>query len=242
MKILIGCPTCDKYAYCINTWIQRVKEIIEFSRKQNPDHQIDYLLVDNSETDNFYISLKQKRINVIKSPYFDDLKKTLTDSRNMLRGKVLKERYDYFLSLEQDVIPEEDIIEKLLRHDKKIVSAYYGYHVGLKVQDKETNEIKNVTIETPIIYLQDGEEIRKALPNEILDKGLIKVGGFGVGCVLINREVLEKIKFRYEKEKASFDDLLFCFDAKKLGYDLFLDSDAKADHLHLANSMFRLKK
>jgi hypothetical protein len=238
MKILIGCPTCDRYAYCIDNWIQRVKEIIEFSK----EHQIDYLLVDNSETDNFFMHLMQRGINVIKAPHFDELKKTLAYSRNLLREKALKEKYDFFFSLEQDIIPEKNALEKLLSHNEKIVSGYYCYYVGLTVKDKETDEIKNVTIEAPLIYLEENNARRRATPNEILNKGLIKVGSFGFGCVLISIEVLKKIKFRFEDKKASFDDWLFCYDAKKLGYDLFLDSDVRAKHLHLENSMFRLKK
>jgi hypothetical protein len=229
MKILIGCPTYERYRYCVDLWIKQVKEIQEFSK----EHQIDYLLADNSPTDDFYNELKEKNINVIKAPYFSDVRERVIYSRNLIREKFLNEGYDFFFSLEQDVIPPKDIIENLLKHNKEIVSAYYNKLVKVGLKDNETGEVKNALIELALVWVQaDGEKIRRANPQEVLNKGLIKVGGFGIGCVLIKREVLEKIKFEYKPDKKAFDDMLFCDDAEKAGYGLFLDSNIKVPHLH----------
>jgi len=52
--------------------------------------------------------------------------------------------------------------------------------------------------------------------------------------MLIKREVLEKIKFKFDKNKKAFDDILFCLDAKDLGYELFVDSNIiNVEHLHI---------
>lgn len=228
MKILIGCPTCERYDYCVDLWVEAVKKIINFSKS----HKIDYLLVDNSKGNEFFEKLKLKKVNAIRANHDEDVRERIVNSRNILRDKVLNEGYDYFFSLESDIIPEEDIIERLLSHNKKIVSAYYGKGRMLVVQDNETKEIKRVVIEMPVVYLQDGEMLRRAVPNEILGKGLVKVGAFGVGCMLVSNEVLKKIKFRIEKGKNAFDDLFFCGDAKMAGYDLFLESELRVRHLH----------
>jgi GT2 family glycosyltransferase len=229
MKILIGCPTYERYNYCVDLWVKRIKEIQEYSK----EHQIDYLLADNSPTDAFYKELEEKKVNVVKAPYFPDVRKRVIYSRNMIREKFLNENYDFFFSLEQDVIPPKDIIEKLLKHNKEIVSAYYSKLVKVGLKDNETGEIKNAIIELALIWMQnEGEKIRRANPQEVLNKGLIKVGGYGIGCVLIKREVLEKIKFEYKPDKKAFDDMFFCDDAQKAGYDLFLDSDVRVSHLN----------
>lgn len=250
MKILIGCPTCERYEYCVDLWIKRVKEIIEYSKKFGI--YVDYLLVDNSKEDFFFDKLRKKNINVKKSPYFENVKERIVFSRNILRDKAINENYDYFLSLEQDMIPEKDIIKRLLNHNKEIVSAYYGKEYIFKIRDNETGEIKEIEAEVPVIYISENEDekgknnysnenpntleseaiIRNANPNEVLFKGLIKVGSFGVGCLLIKKEVLAKIKFRFESEKKAFDDMFFCKDSKLLGYELFLDSDIRVEHLH----------
>jgi hypothetical protein len=229
MKILIGCPTYERYRYCVNLWIKRVKEIQEYSK----EHQIDYLLVDNSPTDIFYNELKGKNVSVVKAPYFPDVRERVIHSRNMIREKFLNENYDFFFSLEQDVIPPKDILEKLLKHNKEIVSAYYSKLVKVGLKDNETGEVKNAVIELALVWVQvDEGRVRRANPQEVLSKGLIKVGGYGVGCILIKREVLKKIKFEYKPDKKAFDDMLFCDDAEKAGYDLFLDSDIKVIHLN----------
>jgi len=228
MKILIGCPTYERYDYCVDLWLEAIKKIQEFSK----EHKIDYLLVDNSKSEDFSKKLKEKNVEIIKAPYFPDVRERVINSRNILRDKTLKENYDYFLSLEQDIIPEKDILKKLLSHNKKIVSAYYGKPVNLVLKDKETGEIKNVTIELALVWIQEKNGLRRANPIEVLDKGLIKVGAYGIGCVLIDKEVLEKVKFEYKKDKKAFDDMFFCDDAKELGYELFLDSSIKVEHLN----------
>jgi len=228
MKILIGCPTYERYSYCVDLWVKRVNEIQEYSK----EHQIDYLLVDNSSTDTFYNQLKEKNINVIKAPYLPDVRERVIYSRNIIRDKFLNENYDFFFSLEQDIIPPKDIIEKLLKHNKEIVSAYYCKLQKVGLRDNETGEVKNAIIEFALVWVSvDKERIRRANPQEVLNKGLIKVGGYGIGCVLIKREVLEKIKFEYKPDKKAFDDMLFCDDAEKAGYDLFLDSNIRVTHL-----------
>ena len=229
MKILIGCPTCDRYEYCIDEWLERVKDIINYSK----EHKIDYLLVDNSKKDDFFNKLKEKGVNIIKAPHLDNIKNTLAHSRNLLRQKILDENYDYFFSLEQDVMPEKDILEKLLKTNKKIISAYYAKPTLVGLKDKETGEVHNAVLEFALIWLQQPTGIKRALPQEIKNKGILEVGGFGVGCVLISKEVLEKIKFRFMEEKKAFDDLLFCLDAKeKNNYKLYLESNIQVKHLN----------
>ncbi len=228
MKILIGCPTCDRYEYCIDEWLERVKNIINYSK----EHEVDYLLVDNSKENDFFNKLQQKGINIIKAPHLDNVKNRLAHSRNLLRQKILNENYDYFFSLEQDVIPEKDILEKLLKADKKIISAYYAKPALVGLKDKETGEVHNAVIEYALIWMQQPNGIKRALPQEIKNKGILQVGGFGIGCVLISKEIFKKIEFRFLEDKKAFDDLLFCMDAENKGYSLFLESNIHVKHLH----------
>lgn len=230
MKILIGCPTSSRYDYCIDEWVQRVKKIINHSK----NHQIDYLLVDNSKDDDFYKKLKEKGINIIHTKRFDNIRETIVNSRNILRDKVISDNYDYFFSLEQDVMPEETIIEKLLKSKKDIVSAYYAKPILVGLKDKVTGIIKNAYLEFPLVFIDVGQgRVKRALPQDVKDKGIIKVGGFGIGCVLINKEVLEKIKFRTIENNKAFDDMIFCDDVEKEGYQLYLDSNIQVRHLHV---------
>ena len=150
MKILIGCPTSERYEYCVDLWIKRVEEIISYSK----NIKVDYLLVDNSDKIDFFNSLVDKGINIVKAPYFNHIKERIVNSRNILREKAINEGYDYFFSLEQDIIPGKDILMKLLNHNKKIISGYYSKPIGLKVQDNETKEIKEIEIDLPVVFIE----------------------------------------------------------------------------------------
>lgn len=222
MKILIGCPTFERYRYCIDRYIEAVKRL---------GHE--YLLVDNSPSDGFFKEQKQKGINIIKSEFSEPARKRIVDSRNLLRRRVLEQGYDYFLSLEQDIISKPDLLQRLLSHNKKIVGAYYSKPVDLTLRHRDTGELKKATIELPIIWLQEEDGIKRAMPQQVKNKGLLQVGAMGLGCVLIHREVLEKVKFRYEKDKDAYDDMFFYKDAKESGYKIFLDSDLEVEHLHI---------
>ena len=224
-RILIGCPTCYRYRYCIDSYLDSVKKL-------------DYanytlLFVDNSPDDSLFKELKEKGVNVEKIEYCEPARERIVNSRNFILDKAIKENYDYLLSLEQDIIVAPDTIKRLLACKKEIVSAYYGKKVVLLIQDKETGEVKKVLIELPVVYFEEGNTIRRANPNEVLNKGIIEVGAIGLGCILISREVFKKIRFRYEKSKPAFDDMYFSEDVRKLGYKIYLCSDVDIKHLHI---------
>jgi GT2 family glycosyltransferase len=191
------------------------------------------MLVDNSPTAGFYNELKNRPGIIAKQVnYCESARKRIVNARNLLLKKAIEEDYDYFFSLEQDIIVNSDILTRLLSHNVPIVSAYYGKDILLTLRDDETDEIKKATINLPVIYMQQKEGVRQANANEVYGKGLIEVGAFGLGCIMIAREVFEKIKFRYSPEKEAFDDMYFCIDAKKLGYSLYCDGNTVVEHLH----------
>ena len=214
-KVLVGCPVSDLKKYCIKEYIQSVKSLTY----QN----YDILLIDNSKEDYFYNYLKELGINVIKDNYIEPARARIVNSRNILRQKTL-ENYDYFLSLEQDVIPPKNVIERLLAHNKDIITGvYYSY---------QTNN--NVTLLTPLLWqFINNDEVKYINNDEIQEQKLMKIGACGLGCVLISKKVLEKIKFRYNKQSNCFDDMFFCLDAKNNNFDIYLDTSIKCKHLNL---------
>ena len=193
----------------------------------------DLLLIDNSKDDSFFKELKSLGVNVERIEYCEPARERIIKCRNILKDRALKQGYDYFLSLEVDLFIQPDTIKKLLSHNKDIVSGYYGNDKLLTLKSKKTGEIKKVIINMPLIYWDKGDgNFKRALPKEVLDKGLIEVGATGVGCLLISKGVLGKISFRYIPEEKTCDDFCFCSDAKKLGYKIYLDSGVVLEHEH----------
>lgn len=213
-KVLVGCPASDYKGYALERYVKGVKALTY--------KNFDILLVDNSETDNYFNRIKDLGVPVVKGPYSDSAKQRIIDSRNILRQKALDEGYDYFFSLEQDVIPPEGAIQRLLRHNKKIVTGIYF-----------TYQTKNdVTRLVPLIWKKFGKDkLKSVFEKEILEPKLMEVGACGLGCVLIHRSVLEKVKFKFDKNYDSFDDIWFCHDSFDSGFKIFADTSVKCKHL-----------
>lgn len=213
-KVLVGCPTSEHKGYALERYAKGIKSL-------NYD-KFDILLVDNSKDNDYLKKVEILGLPVIKGPYSESARQRIIDSRNILRQKVLDGCYDYFFSLEQDVIPPPDVIQRLLKHKKKIVTGvYFSY---------QTNN--DITLLVPLLWKRiKGKEVRYMLEREVLEPRLIEVGACGVGCILIHREVLEKIRFRYDKNDRGFDDMWFCHDAFNAGFKIFADISVKCKHL-----------
>src|SRR3989338_118772 len=116
-KVLVGCPTSNYHEYALQQYADSIKKLTYKNK--------DVLLVDNSEDNVYFEKIKSLGIPVIKGPWFESARDRIIASRNILRQKVLDEGYDYFLSLEQDVLPPENFIESLLKYNKKIITGVY---------------------------------------------------------------------------------------------------------------------
>ena len=208
-KILVGCPTSDYKEYCLEEYSKAVKSLTY--------KNYDILLVDNSKNENYIKKIRSFNLPVIKGPYFPGAKKRIIKSRNLLREKAIEGKYDYFLSLEQDIIPPKDIIERLLKAKKDIISAVYFMPRDLEL--------------VPMIAIKEGESYGY-IPFNYVDKSkeIIRVDYTGLGSLLISRKVIEKIEFKTDA-KPGFDDWWFCKDAKKNNFKIYADTSIKCKHL-----------
>ena len=226
-KVLIGCPTHNRYAYCVDRYLESVKSL----RYSN----YDLLLVDNSPDDSFEKELKAKGVNVIRIKYCEPARERIVRARNVLLDKAIEGNYDYFFSLEQDVFVNPGSLKRLIAHKLPIVSGYYSNIRHIVAKQKSTGKIGKLKVELPLIWILQNEEkrlMRRAEPIELKGKGLFKVGAFGVGCLLIAKELFSKIRFRYEEERKAYDDMHLCDDLYDLGYDLFCDGNVICMHAH----------
>jgi len=243
-KILLGCPVSEYHSYCTKDYISAIAHLTYTN--------YDILLADNSKTNSFFRFLeKQQGIKVIKSEYDENPRERIINSRNILRQHALDNNYDYFFSLEQDIIPPKDVLEILTSHKKDIISGIYcgNIKVGGKLrilpliykfppesrleeakQVINASNLKELKEETGSSYL---EMVKAYYTIEELEKERSPtiVHSCGLGCVLISRPVLEKVKFRYSKRYGGWDDVWFCEDAKKNKFDIYVDPKVRCRHL-----------
>tara|TARA_Y100000310_G_C20692725_1_gene823394 strand:- start:2536 stop:4029 length:1494 start_codon:yes stop_codon:yes gene_type:complete len=218
-KILVGCPTYYKYEYCLEKYAKIVKNLMY------PNYDI--LLIDNSPDEEYMEKIQDVGLKVEQTPYRKKARDRIVESRNLLKKRTLKGNYDYMFSLEQDVIPEPDILKKLLSHDKKIISGFYFSPQKLMNGD--------VAIK-PIIFKFHKKEgkwgtCRMLTKDETWSDELMNIAYCGVGCLLVHKDVLEKVTFRYKDDKDATDDKYFCYDARKADFEIWADASVKCKHL-----------
>ncbi len=145
---------------------------------------------------------------------------------------MLENKYDYFLSLEQDVIPQKNIIELLLEAQKDVVS---GVAPHLLLRNGKSVEIALLGIDDPQhpgIYIFFTYESAKK------KEGVVSVDYCAMACVLLSRKILEKITFRYETKHSLneldviWDDICFCRDAKEKLFLIYANLAARCEHLY----------
>ncbi|MDP7115832.1 MAG: hypothetical protein QF632_01820 [Candidatus Woesearchaeota archaeon] len=238
-KVFIGCPTWIGKKYCINKYLNGITNL-DYPEKY-------FMIADNSKTDEYLDILKEKGINALKGEHYDDPVKSVVESRNMLREQFLEGDCEYFFSLEQDVVAPRDAIIKMIAHNKRVVSGLY-FTAG-EVNEKPVmmplayvgvaKEFIEKIKADPKVYKDQYEELKKYNfdPKEVKRRLTFKetegetfmpVLRVGLGCVLIHRDVLEKIKFRYNPH--GYDDMTFCSDVLAKNWKIFLDTSIKCRH------------
>lgn len=231
-RVLVGTPTSDHKLYCQDEFIYKIK------RLSYPHYDI--FIADNSQDRKNQKSLMKQGINFIHiKPRNKPIQQVIADSHEAIRQHFLRGRYDYLLHLESDVMPTSDIIERLMIHNKPIVSACYfiseGTNSHLMIQQIEDwGEIREMA------NIKDGADMN------MMDGKLHQVFACGLGACLIRRDVVEKIPFRWSGGDI-FPDSYFSFDANSAGFAKFVDTSLLLEHKNsswteklLTNSIYNL--
>lgn len=229
-KVLIGCPTSYHKRYCLNAYIAGLRKLTYPNAT--------FIIVENSQDDAYFNEIKALTVDMSnfvlqKGPWFDGAKDRIIASRNQIRQYALDNGFDYFLSLEQDVILKNaDAVQRMVAHGKDII-------VGVVIGEQLVN---GVWAPAPMLYVDskvDSEKMWFLDPAEIAKPQLIEVRATALGCVLMGRAVLEKIKFHYA---GGFDDMMFSLDARAAGFKIFCDTTICTEHHQKPGAWDQIKK
>src|SRR3989344_7017891 len=116
-RVLIGVTASFHKEYCLQPFLEGLNAL-SYQNKE-------IWFVENSKDDVYYNKLKNLGLNVVKGPHFESPIKSISASRNILINKTIKENFDYYFSLDQDVIPPKDVIERLIKHNKQVTCGIY---------------------------------------------------------------------------------------------------------------------
>ena len=146
------------------------------------------------------------------------------DARNMLAAKAIDDNCDYVLWLDSDMVFGADLLENLLScaDGKDFVSAL---------------QFKRVFPTTPTIYtIDDGkDQIRYKTRKEYPKNQLFKIEASGFGVALTSTKLLKDVYDSYglpfSPNLGLGEDLIFCYRARQLGYELWCNSSIKIGHV-----------
>jgi hypothetical protein len=217
MKVLLASITNVVKEYCLWDWIEHVKKLTY------PD--IDIFLCDNSPNSDFAEKIKAKGINCVwENPNEREARYFMAASNEKTRVKFLAGDYSHYFSLECDVFPPLDIIEKLLVHDVDVGGTTYWtdhkYNSHLQLSEIYCFH------EDPVSMTREYKERQLSFEEGqlFMDGSLKPVYGNGMGCKLIKRWVMDEIPFRINPANEGFADSFFNEDLWKNGIPNYVDT------------------
>lgn len=153
------------------------------------------------------------------------------EARNMLVQEFLKTDCTHLLFIDSDTIPPLDALDKLLSADKDIISA-----ITPIVEYDAARDGKN---DSNGFYKKWNCVSKETKTFVQPDTGVVEIMGCGSACVLIKRQVFEKItkpyyRFRYEDDNGKpcyvGEDVQFIAKATQAGFKSYADTSIKCGH------------
>ena len=150
------------------------------------------------------------------------------ESRNKLAKYALTIKADYILWLDSDIIPPQDLIDRMLVHMEnglEIVSGLYfrRQYPFTPVLFKSYEEQERV--------IKWDEYTKADFPKE----PVFEIAGCGFGCVMMNTELLFDLALHFQDFftplKASGEDISFCYRAGELGHKIYCDQTIECTHI-----------
>lgn len=147
--------------------------------------------------------------------------KPITYNRNNITQKFLATDADYLMMIDSDVIPPPNILN-LVDFDKDIITPLML--------------VKQKGMLIPLFLKMNKDGIYDT--DDYINKvGLQECDATGTGCIIIKRNVLEKLKHPFQNKydqdgiKTLGQDFYFCQRAKELGFKVWVHLDYIAEHL-----------
>jgi hypothetical protein len=130
---------------------------------------------------------------------------------------------DYMLWIDDDNIPPEDGLIRLLEREKDVIGGLY---------------FKRKAPYEPIIMMKRRQGIGSERRADLYRKGMgkpFKVHSTGFGFMLVKREVLEQMRAmrmsHFSMKVGLGEDIWFCIQAQGAGYDIWIDPLVEVGHL-----------
>lgn len=148
------------------------------------------------------------------------------DSRNKLAAQMLAADCDYMLSLDSDMIFDQNLLERMIVHmeaGKDIVTGLY---------------FRRAAPYTPVIFKKleiNGDQPTFEGYEDYPKDGPFEVAACGGGALMVRKEVLLDMALNdhtwFDPVCRMGEDMAFCHRARQLGYKIWCDPAIKLGHV-----------
>lgn len=144
-------------------------------------------------------------------------------ARNNIHKAFLNEpqKRPYLMMLDSDIMFPEGLVDRLLAHDLPVIGGWY--------------KNKNIKDLHPTVYdysHQDEKGVFVWRHRNDQGTGVEKVDGIGLGCVLMRRDVAEKLgEEPYANSEQGGEDLVLCRKLHDLGIPIHVDWSLNCAHV-----------
>lgn len=146
-------------------------------------------------------------------------------ARERFADSVLEMDADYLLMIDDDMLAPPDLFYRLVANDKDICGALAF------TRNPDHKPVIYDVIEGFDPVTKKDYYINKFAMNYPRDT-LVECDAVGFGAVLIKRKVIEAMKTpRFMGLTGCGEDITFCYKAKKLGFEVWMDTRVKLGHL-----------
>ena len=223
-KIMIGIPTYDQKNYCLEYFMDNLNGFTY------PKNLLEIYVADNSKTNKNALHIRDKYGVKTFWKNYDDytLFQKMADSHNQLRSYFLESDCEFLLHLESDIFPPKDVIEQLLWCRQPIACAFYQVFDGshrqpcIRLQDKNNEHYREYQ------FYREMQHFHHFWVDGKLKETFIA----GIGCALMSRNLLNKVKFRYDTSLIENNppDTYFAVDVRDLGVQNYVHTGLLCFH------------
>lgn len=231
-KILVAFPTSDKKDYCVERFIDQIKNFTY--------PLYDIFVVDNSKDPKHVRKFWKEGIKAVHEPLNGDFREELARHQNIIKDYFLAGDYDYLMMIESDVFTGECILEKLVSYaevyNAGAVTATY------EIMRDEPTLCLTATVDSR--FVRSEKLLNRSHGYEIMGQGCVelkkllndpdaKLTATGIGCTLFSREALECVNFRVDLDlnKRAFSDTFIFTDIERKGFRVLIDSNIICEHV-----------
>ncbi len=225
-KVLVGIVTYEGKDYCWDLFFNNLLNL------EYPN--LEFLIVDNSSSSKYYKELskrvkKYENFSVARVDRGISSREAQANSLNYIRDYFLANDFDYFMSIESDLIPPVDIVQRLMSHGKDVIGSIYL--IGFP--DSSSQPPRPCLFQT--VKQKDGVartiNLDPALGFGFFGRGVQQIHGCGFGATLMKKNILEQFKFWYiHDDVIKHSDVLFYMDLHNAGVPVYVDTDLIVPH------------